>query len=178
MSDSPEFRQQQRLHTCEARIDRRAFLRSASFAAGAVLVALGAPSALLAAEVGEVAAEPTTALTPIRQYAMPAGDGALVDAADEVLLVRWGGRLYAFALSCPHRGATLQWQGSGTVRCPKHKAVFSADGAHVGGRRTRDLDRYAVHLDGARLVVDLGTRLRADTDAAAWAAASVPAVRA
>lgn len=174
MSDTHEHRERQRPHACEARIDRRAFLGSATLAAGAVLIALGAPSSILAAEVGEVSAEPTAAGIPIRQYAMPVADGAVVDAANEVLLVRWGGRLFAFALACPHRGATLQWQGSGTVRCPKHKAIFSADGAHVGGRRTRDLDRYAVHLEGGRLVVDLGVRLRADTDAAAWAAATVP----
>jgi nitrite reductase/ring-hydroxylating ferredoxin subunit len=162
---------------CARVVDRRAFLRQTAAAAGAVLVGLGAAPQLLGAEVREVAAEPAPPSKPVRQYIIPSTDGASVDVANEVLLVRWTGRLYAFDLACPHRGARLQWQGAGGVSCPKHKARFAADGAHVGGRRTRDLDRYAVRIIGSRVEVDLGTRLRADVNAAAWAAASVLAGR-
>jgi nitrite reductase/ring-hydroxylating ferredoxin subunit len=111
----------------------------------------------------------------LRRYALPAVDGALVDAENELLLVRWAGRVHAFSLSCPHRGATLRWQGNAAgVFCPKHKARFAPDGAHVGGRRTRALDRYPIRREGSLVVVELATPLKQDADAAAWAAAWIP----
>jgi len=161
---------------CGHRLDRRTFLQQASGFAAAVLVGLGAPPST-AAQVAEVRAgntEPDTARERVRTYALPVTDGALVDADSEVLLVRWGGRVFAFALGCPHRGTIVRWQGSGAF-CPKHKARFAPDGTNVGGRRTRALDRYPIRRVGAQVTVDLSARLEQDADAAAWAAAWVPA---
>ena len=161
---------------CGRRLDRRTFLRQASGFAGAVLVGLGAAPAVAEAMVGEARAIATGAGTGarMREYAMPSADGALVDADNEVLLVRWTGRVYAFALGCPHRGTTLRWQGDG-VFCPKHKARFSPEGRNVGGRRTRAIDRYPIRRAGTSLAVDVTAALQQDTDAAAWEAAWVAA---
>lgn len=131
---------------CPRLLDRRAFLFHA---------------ALVAAGAG-------------RSYAIPAADGATVDAENEVLLVRWAGRVCAVSLACPHRGTRLEWHAAERrVFCPKHEARFRPDGAHDGGRRTRALDRYDLRREGDRLVVQLDARRRADQDAAAWEAATV-----
>ena len=164
------------IHRCAGAVDRRAFIRRAAIAAGAVLAGLGATTPALADELGEISADGTTPSAHLFRYQMPATDGAVVDAVNEVLLVRWAGRVYAFALACPHRGTRLQWQGTTDgVYCPKHKARFQPDGTNVGGRRTPDLDRHPIRLEGSQLVVDLATRLRAEADGAAWAAAYVMA---
>jgi nitrite reductase/ring-hydroxylating ferredoxin subunit len=162
---------------CERRLDRRTFLKQASGFAGAVLVALGAAPAAAEAMTREVRAldgTPATGAARVWQYPLPGADGAVVDADNEVLLVRWAGRAYAFSLSCPHRGGTIRWEGAGAF-CPKHKARFSPEGANVGGRRTRALDRYAIRRAGANVTVDITVLLEQDADAAAWEAAWVPA---
>lgn len=163
------------VHQCSAAMDRRAFVRQAAVAAGAVLVGLGATPAQVAAVVAPVRvidASATDNATSLRAYTVPAVDGASVDIDNEVLIVRWAGTVYAFALACPHRGMLLRWESAGSAFCPKHKARFAPDGANVGGRKTRALDRYPVQLDGARIMVDLSARVRADADTAAWTAAS------
>jgi len=160
---------------CERRLDRRTFLRQASGFAGAVLVGLGAAPAAAEAMTREVRAldgAPSVGAARAWQYPLPAADGAHIDADNEVLLVRWTGRVYAFSLSCPHRGGTIRWEGAGAF-CPKHKARFSPEGANVGGRRTRALDRYAIRRAGASVVVDITALLEHDADAAAWEAAWV-----
>lgn len=102
---------------------------------------------------------------------------AALAADNEVMLVRWQGRGYAFSLACPHRGTRLEWRADeGRVFCPKHKARFRPDGAHDSGRQTRNLDRYDVRRQGETLVVALGSRRRVDVDPAAWAAAVVSLV--
>ena len=161
---------------CRRRLDRRAFLQQAGGFAGAVLVGLGAAPATVEAMVREIRARdvtPSMTGARIRQYALPAADGALVDADNEVLLVRWAGRVHAFALGCPHRGTTLRWQGTGAF-CPKHKARFGPDGANVGGRRTRALDRYPIRRTGSSVSVDLTAPLQQDADPIAWAEAWAP----
>lgn len=162
---------------CAGPVDRREFVRRATLLAGGLLAAMvtaGEARADDRWDVGEVEPLAPTATLPLRRYRVPDTDGAQVDAANELLLVRWNGRVRAFALGCPHRGATLEWQpGRSTVYCPKHKARFRGDGSHAGGRATRDLDRYPIRRDGEQLVVEVATRLRADQDAAAWAAAEI-----
>ena len=165
-------------HACPAHeLSRRAFLRNAALAAAATLAAMGAvPGAAFADVVRAV--EPLGAAGAERVYGIPAADGAVIDAENDVVLVRWQGLAYAFSLACPHRGARLVWHADeGRVFCPKHKARFRPDGAHDSGRGTRNLDRYEVRREGATLVVALDRVYRADTDAAAWAGAvaSVPA---
>jgi nitrite reductase/ring-hydroxylating ferredoxin subunit len=158
---------------CERRLDRRTFLRQAGGFAGAVLMGLGVAPVAAAAMTLEVRAldgTPSTSAARVWQYPLPTADGALIDADNEVLLVRWAGRVYAFSLSCPHRGGTIRWEGTGAF-CPKHKARFSPDGANVGGRQTRALDRFAIRRLGTSVAVDTTAPLEQVTDAAAWAAA-------
>jgi nitrite reductase/ring-hydroxylating ferredoxin subunit len=160
------------LSGCPRSLDRRAFMRDAALAAAAVLSGLGAASELLAGELHAVTGLRSTAAT--RSYAIPAADGAAVDPENEVLLVRWAGRVYAFSLACPHRGTRLEWHAAERrVFCPKHEARFRPDGAHDSGRRTRALDRYDLRRQGDHLIVRLDVRRRVDQDPAGWEAAAV-----
>jgi nitrite reductase/ring-hydroxylating ferredoxin subunit len=157
---------------CAHAVDRREFMRQAAVAAAAVLVGLGAAPSLFASDLPSVAARGAAGAT--RVYAIPAIDGASIDAENEVLLIRWAGRAYAFALACPHRGTPLEWHASECrVFCPKHKARFRPDGAHDSGRKTRSLDRYDLRRTNQGLVVQLDARRQVDQDPAAWEAATV-----
>jgi len=156
---------------CIFDVDRRIFLRAAALG---VLGALAGQAVLptLASAVGTTT--PTSAGTLELRYALPPVDSVAVDEGNEVILVRWQGRAYAFSAKCPHRGARLEWRpAEGRVFCPKHKARFRPDGAHDSGRQSRDLDRYDVRREGTSLVIRLDTLRRADTDPAGWAAAMV-----
>jgi cytochrome b6-f complex iron-sulfur subunit len=154
-------------------LDRRAFLRQTALTVAAALVAGGlAPSEAFASQVRSITA--TSAAGRERTYEIPATDGVSVDTANDVVLARSGGLLHAFSLACPHRGATLQWKaGEQHLYCPKHKARFGTDGAHVSGRATRDLDRFALRRNGNAVVVLLDQKLSANADAAAWKAAAL-----
>lgn len=108
------------------------------------------------------------------RYPIPAADGATIDSANEVIIVRAAGQCMAFALSCPHQRALLRIKGGTTAfQCPKHKSEYQIDGAFIRGRATRNMDRLTIHRDGAELVVDIESEIRSDDDAAAWAAAVV-----
>ena len=157
--------------SCIFEVDRRTFLRATALG---VLGALVGEALLptLASAVGT--ATPTSAGKWELRYELPPADGVAVDEGNEVILVRWQGRAYAFSAKCPHRGARLEWRpAEGRVFCPKHKARFRPDGAHDSGRQSRDLDRYDVRREGTSLVIRLDTLRRADTDPAGWAAAMV-----
>ena len=158
---------------CPIVVDRRAFLRNAALTAAAALVGLGAArSAAFASTVRTIS--PDDRRGTERSYRIPTAESVYVDSGSEVILARWQNRLYAFSLACPHRGATLEWRpGESRVFCPRHKARFRTDGAHDSGRASRDLDRFDIHRIGDSVVVNLAALRRADTDAAAWAAASV-----
>lgn len=157
-------------HACALTVDRRVFLRATALG---VLAALVGESALpsLAQAVGS--ATPLRSSAAELRYELPPADGVSVDEGNEVILVRWQGRAYAFSTKCPHRGTKLEWRAAeGRVYCPKHKARFRPDGAHDSGRSTRALDRYDIRREGASLVVRLDQLRRADRDPAGWAAAS------
>lgn len=157
--------------SCFFSVDRRAFLRATALG---VLGALAGEAALptLAGAVGTTT--PTSVGTLELRYALPSADGVAVDESNEVILVRWQQRAYAFSTKCPHRGARLEWRSAeGRVFCPKHKARFRPDGAHDSGRQSRDLDRYDIRREGTSLVISLHTLRRADTDPDGWAAATV-----
>ena len=159
---------------CPLAVDRRVFLRSAALAALGVLAAGTVPPALAHAVEYVRPLDASGAGAAERLYAIPATDGVSIDDANEVILVRWQARAYAFSSRCTHRGARLEWHGDeGRVFCPKHKARFRPDGMHDSGRQTRDLDRYDIRQRGNALVVDFGMLRRADTDPGAWAAAVV-----
>lgn len=150
---------------------RREFLGDAVRAAAAALVALGAaPRGLRALEVGFASGERSAAASV--SYATPTADGATIDRANEVILVRFEGSVYAFALSCPHQNTALRWDPSGArFQCPKHKSRYRLDGTFVSGRATRSMDRYAIRQGPGGVAVDLGTVYREDQDPAGWKAA-------
>ena len=157
-----------------AAASRRAFLRdvgvmvAALFAAGAA----ASPADALVNAVSETRATRSRGL--LRTYALPGTDSISVDVGNDLILARWQNHVYAFSLKCPHRGTQLEWiENEKRIFCPKHKARFTADGTHTSGRGSRDLDRYSLTRQGSSIVVDLGTALRADTDADAWRAAVI-----
>lgn len=160
-------------HTCGMIVDRRRFLRDTGVAIGAALVAGGLiPSRAWAEAISEIAAIPGEAAGQERAYALPASDGVWVDATNRLALVRVSRQVFAFSLECPHKGRMLEWvDGEGRFYCSKHKARYAADGRRVSGRRTPDLDRFALRQQQGRVLVATDRVLAIDTDQAAWSAA-------
>ena len=163
-------------HGCEACplvTDRRAFLRQMALVVAGTLASTGlSPSAAFANGARYIA--PFAARANERRYDLPRVDGVAIDSANEVILARWQGHVYAFSLLCPHRGTKLVWhEDESRVFCPKHKARFRADGAHDSGRNTRSLDRYALHLESGAVVVELDSLYRVDDNPAEWNAAVI-----
>ena len=110
----------------------------------------------------------------LARYPIPTAEGATIDAENEVIIVRSAGKVYAFALSCPHQRAMLRVKGGDTAfQCPKHKSEYRIDGAFIRGRATRHMDRLAIRREGMELVVDIDSEIHSDDEAAAWAAAVV-----
>ncbi len=160
-------------HDCPAGSGRRAFLREA---AGAALSALAA----LSLDPREAVALPIALGRALKRdgaaaiYAQPVADGVTIDKANEVILVRWKGAVYAFALSCPHQNTALRWrEGDSQFQCPKHKSRYKPDGTFLEGKATRNMDRHPIKRVKKQLVVDTAVLLRNDKQAAAWAAAKV-----
>ncbi len=155
---------------------RRAFLQRATLASLGLAAGLsGLPADLLA--------RAPSAITPLggagtrRSYPIPAADGVFVDEANDLMLARVAGSVYALSSKCTHRGsATVAWQpGQDRFQCPKHKAIFSSAGVLRSGKPRRSLDRYGISRSGTQLSVDLATIYQEDTDPAAWQAAVVSA---
>jgi len=158
---------------CAGCSGRRDFLRDAAGMAAALLVSLGAGSAN-AQGMALKAIRALSATADQATYAIPAADGASIDRDREVIVARWGGRVYAFALSCPHQRTMLRWQeGEHRFQCPKHHSRYTPDGTFISGRATRGMDRYSVRRAGENLVVDLSQMHKQDADRAGWDAAFV-----
>ena len=156
---------------CE--LGRRAFLRDAAGAVAAAFFVLGARQA-------DAAALPVALMRPLatrgreRTYPLPMADGATIDRDAEVILVRWEGKAYAFALSCPHQNTALRWiERDVRFQCPKHKSKYTPDGHFISGRATRGMDRFDVRRGGATVVVNLDVLHQQDKDPAGWNAAVV-----
>jgi Rieske Fe-S protein len=116
---------------------------------------------------------PTGARSESR-YTVPSTDSVEVDRKQEVILVRHGGVIAAFALSCPHQRSMLRWrEKDGIFQCTKHHSEYAPTGEYLRGRATRNMDRLAIQLDGADVVVDSSRVVQSDSDAAGWAAAAV-----
>lgn len=110
-----------------------------------------------------------------RTYPIPDTDGATIDRENEVIVVRYEQKAYAFNLSCPHQHTALRWHPEDVqFQCPKHHSRYRPDGVFISGRATRGMDRFALRRDGGNLVVDLDQLFRQDRDPAAWGAAVVP----
>src|SRR5512132_407962 len=85
---------------CAISPDRREFLRRAVAGVAAVAAALAVPGAAARAIPWRL----TSTLGGVgksKAYALPAADGVEIDGDNDVILVRWHGSVYAFALSCP-----------------------------------------------------------------------------
>ncbi|HXY19021.1 MAG TPA: Rieske (2Fe-2S) protein [Gemmatimonadales bacterium] len=107
-------------------------------------------------------------------YPVPAEDGAQIDHANEVIVVRWQQKAYAFNLACPHQNTALHWQPEDAqFQCPKHHSRYQPDGVFVSGRATRGMDRFALRRDGTNLIVDVSKFFQQDKNPAEWAAAVV-----
>lgn len=160
-------------HVCPRLVDRRAFLRDASIAVGAALIASGlVPSQAFADGITSIVALPAGAQE--RAYPLPTADGVSVDADNRVALVRVNHQLFAFSLECPHRGRVLEWIDSEhRFYCSKHKARFTANGQHASGRHTPDLDRFALRVQQNRVIVSVDRVLAVDSTPAEWAGAVV-----
>ena len=149
---------------------RREFLQTAGCFAG-TLAALGLPADVLAA--------PVTFADGVqsgddRTYPIPSADGITVDRSAQVILVRSNGHVFAFALSCPHQNAAVKWVAQhNQFECTKHDSHYTADGTHVSGRATRNMDRLPIRRDGNSVHVDIAHAYESDKDPKGWAAAQV-----
>jgi nitrite reductase/ring-hydroxylating ferredoxin subunit len=154
---------------------RRRFLRESFLSVAGALAAVGmSRRAAFAMPLEFTSALSATGNT--RSYSLPAADGAQIDKDNDVILVRWQNAMYAFDLSCPHQNTALKWDDRDQgFQCPKHHSRFKPDGEYIAGsgRATRNMDRYAIQLQGAAIAVDLDTVYQEDTDSAQWAAALV-----
>jgi nitrite reductase/ring-hydroxylating ferredoxin subunit len=162
-------------HDCDGCpvMERRAFLKDAAMMAAGVLTALGIPAAVAGAlPVRSIAA--LAARGDERAYAIPSTDGVEIDKAEAVIIARVQNSVYAFSLACPHQNTVLRWNATDKrFQCPKHKSKFTAEGALIDGKATRDMDRFALRREGDRVLVALDKLYRKDRDAAGWQAAVV-----
>ena len=155
-------------------IDRARFLRSTTLAALAGVAGAGLlADPAFAQGVGSTA--PTKSQGRVLTYALPAREGALIDAGNGVILARVKNVVYALSIICPHRAVQqLEWlPDSKQFHCPKHNALFRPDGELIDGRPDRAMDRYAVRRAGGSIVVDTGAVFQADTQSDAWSRAVV-----
>lgn len=152
-------------------IARRTFLKDVS-ALAAALVAAGLAPRAAAGAPSPIRALART-LTDVR-YPIPAKDGVRFDDENEVILVRYTGRVYAFALSCPHQSTALKTDPGGDgFRCTKHESRYKFDGQYISGRATRNMDRFAIRRDGDVVVVDVAKYYESDSEPTQWAGAVI-----
>jgi Rieske Fe-S protein len=171
-SCTPDDRDPRECEGCALRDSRRDFIGQAVAALTTVAGALALPKQLHALAMNAVS--PTTVMDATVIYPLPASDGAQIDKANEMILVRWQGMIYAFALSCPHRRTALKWQADDhRFQCPKHRSKYEPDGRFIEGRATRGMDRYMVRMKGKELVVDRSKLYKEDQDRAGWLAAGL-----
>lgn len=153
---------------CSGCSGRRDFLRTALTGAASIaaLSAFGPVNAI-------AALAPRMPGGSVR-YTLPAADGVSIDSANEVILCRSNGEVFAFALSCPHQNTALKTMPKNAgFQCPRHKSKYLPNGTFVSGRATRNMDRLPITRDGVQIVVDPDIALESDVDPAKWAAAMV-----
>ena len=172
MTDRPVSDPQAACDDCPL-VERREFLRDAALAVAGIVVALGgspARAAALPVRLGRAFGRVGNLIT----YPIPAADGAQIDHDNQVILVRYQGKVYAFNLSCPHQNTALHWQSEdGIFQCPKHHSRYQPTGVFISGRATRGMDRLGIRRDGANVIVNVDQFYRQDRDQAAWDAAFV-----
>lgn len=63
-------------------------------------------------------------------------------------------QVVAFAPQCTHLGCAYHWdEGRKDFLCPCHTSAFSIDGKVLSGPAPRPLDRFAVKLDGTKIML-------------------------
>jgi nitrite reductase/ring-hydroxylating ferredoxin subunit len=161
-----------------AAMERREFFRVAGLALASLsLLGAGAVDAAAMSVVRTASLRPQAGdAKDEKRYPIPAADGVAIDKDNDVIIARAAGKVYAFALSCPHQHTALRWDdGDHEFHCPKHKSRYRPDGTFIEGRATRDMDRLAIRRDGAALVVDVDKLFQQDENQAEWSAAFVAA---
>ncbi len=109
-----------------------------------------------------------------RTYLIPASDSVSVDRDAQVVLVRYQSQMSAFALSCPHEMAAIQWvEKDGRFQCTKHSSRFGPEGVRLSGVAPRNLDRFGIRREDDTVVIDLDRVFRSDKDPAGWDSAIV-----
>ena len=153
--------------------NRREFILDALRASAAVAVALG-----LSADVAE--ALPVRFVKAVagaggeKSYPVPAADGVQIDKDNDLIIARVAKKVFAFDLACPHQNTALRWEAADNrFQCPKHKTTYTAEGVYIEGRATRSMDRHALRLNGATLVVDTDKVYQEDLNKAEWERAVV-----
>lgn len=143
-------------------------------------------SALLAAMAGVALRPGTAAAVPVVEgagaeagsgelaYSMPATDGVTIDRQQQVIVVCFQQKVYAFNLACPHENTALRWRKrDGRFQCPRHESQYGPDGTFIKGRATRNMDRFAVRRSGNILIVDVNHLFHSDEQSGQWSAAAV-----
>jgi Rieske Fe-S protein len=176
MSDEQRIHDDCDQHDCFLPTSRRRFLRDSFLSVAGALIAVGMHKSTAFAMPLDFT-EAKRSVGSMHTYPIPVADGAQIDKANDVILVRWQDAVYAFTLSCPHQNTALKWDDrEHTFQCPKHHSRFTATGDYVAdsGRATRNMDRLAIQRDGAAaVVVDVDKVFQEDTDGPQWAAAVV-----
>lgn len=159
-------------HGC-AGVERREFLKDGALLLAGIIASLGGlPRG--AAALGVRVAGPLAREGQDLTYPIPTADGAHIDRDNDVIVVRFQQRVYAFNLSCPHQNTALRWHPEdGQFQCPKHHSRYRPDGTFISGRATRGMDRFALRRDGANVVVNLSQYFRQDRNPAEWEAAAL-----
>src|SRR3954470_10683808 len=175
MSNNEKIHDECEQFDCAIPNSRRQFLRDSFLSVAGAMVAVGmAKNAAFAMPLEFTGAK--RSLGSMRSYAVAAADGAQIDKANEVILVRWQNAVYAFALSCPHQNTALKWDDRDHgFQCTKHHSRFQPDGTYIpdSGRATRNMDRFAISQQASGIVVDLDKLYEEDADGAQWAAAVI-----
>jgi Rieske Fe-S protein len=152
---------------CE--LGRRSFLRDAAIAFIA-LAATGSSAAALPVRAIEALAKRGRRVT----YPIPAADGVSIDKTNDSIVSRTGGKVFVFALTCPHQNTALKWlDGDKRFQCPKHTSKYTPEGVFIEGRATRSMDRFDLHKEGGTVVADLDKLYQEDQDPAQWKVAFV-----
>jgi nitrite reductase/ring-hydroxylating ferredoxin subunit len=159
---------------CGQADSRRDFLRQAALLVSGALVSLGGPP-VSAADLPTTAGGPLASSGAELTYPIPATDGATVDRANGVIVVRYQGKVFAFNLSCPHENAAVRWKAAvNRFECSRHDSRYEPSGTYTSGRATRNMDRFAVRRNGDSVVVDVSRLIQSDTNKAQWDAAALP----
>ena len=97
-----------------------------------------------------------------------------MDRGAGLIVVRYQGHVYVFALACPHQNNAVKWVAKDhRFQCTKHDSQYQPDGIHTEGRATRNMDRYVIRRDGDAVVVDLHKWIESDKDPKGWEAATI-----